>query len=106
MSFTCAVGMGASVTVGAGEAHEFAVVVQVPQLGVVAPVAQTLVRDCVMLPVCPAGHARVWDCEGSGEHEAAATTHDAAVNEPLRIPLLQVRSSLSHCAVAETVAVR
>ena len=61
-------------TVGAGEAHEFSVVVLVPQLGVVAPVAQTLVRDCVMLPVCPGEHERDCVCAASGAQAGAVAS--------------------------------
>lgn len=53
--------------VGDGTTHVFNVVLHALHVGAFAPVAHTLVRNCVIEPVCPDGHERVCDCEESGE---------------------------------------
>lgn len=52
--------------VGVEAAHVFDIVLHAFHVGVVAPVAHTLVRDCAMEPICPNGHESVCACGESG----------------------------------------
>ncbi len=59
--------------------HVFDVSCHPPHVGLVAPVAHEDVLVCVIEPVCPDGHERVWVCGESGVQVGDAGVQDALV---------------------------
>lgn len=92
---------------GIGVAHVFDVVLHALHVGDVAPAAQDELRVCVMEPVCPAGHARVWVSCGRGVHvDVTATVHDcvaAGFDEAQSESAAVVFVELVHCTVRDCV---
>ena len=64
---------------GTGAVQVLVVVTHAPQVGEAAPLGQVLVRDCAMLPVCPAAHGRDCVCAASGAQTGAAAGGAAIV---------------------------
>ena len=56
---------------GTGVVQVLVIVAHALQVGEAAPVGQVLVRDCAMLPVCPAAHERDCVCAASGAQTGA-----------------------------------
>jgi hypothetical protein len=87
-------------------AHVFVVVVHDPHTEVEAPVGQLLVRVCVIVPVCPAGHASVCVCgdDASIVQLEVTTLATLFVLPPAELPLEEPEPEMDDVAAPFTAA--